>query len=124
VIHGLEFEEWGDPRNREIYDVMKTYCPYTNISGELLAKNEYPHMLVIGGMNDPRVAFFEPLKFVAKIRGERSKWTDILKKKGSIMKIIYRSLYKRPRTSYFVENPRCRPWRSIRTIFSFGRLGF
>ena len=62
---------------------MKTYCPYSNISGESLAKNEYPNLLVIGGMNDPRVAFFEPLKFVAKIRGERQRWTDILKEKGS-----------------------------------------
>ena len=63
--------------------MMKTYCPYTNISGESLAKNEYPNMLVIGGMNDPRVAFFEPLKFVAKIRGERNKWVDILKKNSN-----------------------------------------
>jgi oligopeptidase B len=61
---------------------MKTYCPYTNISGEELARNQYPNMLVIGGMNDPRVAFFEPLKFVAKMRGEKSKWTDLLKKQG------------------------------------------
>ena len=50
---------------------MKTYCPYTNLDGEALAKNQYPHLLVIGGMNDPRVAFFEPLKFVAKMRAQK-----------------------------------------------------
>jgi oligopeptidase B len=78
------FEEWGDPRNLDIYEIMKTYCPYTNIDGEKLARNEYPNLLVVGGMNDPRVAFFEPLKFVAKMRGEKKKWKDILTKKGLI----------------------------------------
>ncbi|RKP03460.1 hypothetical protein CXG81DRAFT_9491, partial [Caulochytrium protostelioides] len=63
-----EYEEWGNPENREIYDAMKTYCPYTNISGPTLAAEGYPHLMVIGGMNDPRVAFFEPLKYVAKLR--------------------------------------------------------
>jgi oligopeptidase B len=70
----FEYEEWGNPNDHEIYEVMKSYCPYTNISGEALARNEYPHMLVVGGMNDPRVAFFEPLKMVAKMRGEKRKW--------------------------------------------------
>ncbi|RKO88349.1 prolyl oligopeptidase family-domain-containing protein, partial [Blyttiomyces helicus] len=66
----FEYEEWGNPIDREIYEVMKTYCPYTNIDGS----RDYPHLLVVGGMNDPRVAFFEPLKFVAKLRGERRRW--------------------------------------------------
>ncbi|KAJ3036119.1 hypothetical protein HK097_003922, partial [Rhizophlyctis rosea] len=70
----FEYEEWGNPNDREIYEVMKTYCPYTNIRGDLLARNQYPQMFILGGMNDPRVAFFEPLKFVAKMRGERRKW--------------------------------------------------
>ncbi|TPX54034.1 hypothetical protein PhCBS80983_g06067, partial [Powellomyces hirtus] len=67
----FEYEEWGNPADKDIYDVMKTYCPYSNIRGEALARNAYPHLLVVGGMNDPRVAFFEPLKFVAKMRGEK-----------------------------------------------------
>lgn len=70
----FEYEEWGNPNDIDIYEVMKTYCPYSNIQGELLAKQQYPHLLVVGGMNDPRVAFFEPLKFVAKMRGEKRKW--------------------------------------------------
>ena len=69
----FEYEEWGNPNDKEIYDVMKTYCPYTNIDGVKLAQNQYPNLLVVGGMNDPRVAFFEPLKWVAKMRNERHK---------------------------------------------------
>ncbi|KAJ3149319.1 hypothetical protein HDU86_006954 [Geranomyces michiganensis] len=72
----FEWEEWGNPMDRDIYDVMKLYCPYTNIRGEALARNAYPHLLVVGGMNDPRVAFFEPLKFVAKMRGERRRFEN------------------------------------------------
>lgn len=67
----FEFEEWGNPNDPEIYETMKMYCPYSNIDGEKLANNEYPDILVIGGMNDARVAYFEPLRLVAKMRNER-----------------------------------------------------
>ncbi|KAF9209013.1 hypothetical protein BGZ49_006706 [Haplosporangium sp. Z 27] len=59
----FEWEEWGNPEDPEIYRIMKHYCPYTNVRHQ-----KYPNMLVLGGMNDPRVAFFEPLKWVAKLR--------------------------------------------------------
>ncbi|KAF9175743.1 hypothetical protein BGX20_001051 [Mortierella sp. AD010] len=59
----FEWEEWGNPEDPEIYRIMKHYCPYTNVRPQ-----KYPNMLVLGGMNDPRVAFFEPLKWVAKLR--------------------------------------------------------
>ncbi|KAI9239233.1 MAG: prolyl oligopeptidase [Podila humilis] len=59
----FEWEEWGNPADPEIYHIMKQYCPYTNVRPQ-----KYPNMLVLGGMNDPRVAFFEPLKWVAKLR--------------------------------------------------------
>ncbi|KAF9148128.1 hypothetical protein BG015_010173 [Linnemannia schmuckeri] len=59
----FEWEEWGNPENPEIYQIMKHYCPYSNVRPQ-----KYPNMLVLGGMNDPRVAFFEPLKWVAKLR--------------------------------------------------------
>ncbi|KAF9924055.1 hypothetical protein FBU30_005929 [Linnemannia zychae] len=59
----FEWEEWGNPEDPKIYHIMKQYCPYTNVRPQ-----KYPNMLVLGGMNDPRVAFFEPLKWVAKLR--------------------------------------------------------
>ncbi|EPZ31433.1 hypothetical protein ROZALSC1DRAFT_26800 [Rozella allomycis CSF55] len=59
----FEYEEWGNPKDKKIYNAMKAYCPYSNISNQA-----YPNMLVVGGMNDPRVAYFEPAKFVAKLR--------------------------------------------------------
>ncbi|KAG0237032.1 hypothetical protein BGX31_003747 [Mortierella sp. GBA43] len=59
----FEWEEWGNPENPDIYRIMKQYCPYTNVRPQ-----RYPNMLVLAGMNDPRVAFFEPLKWVAKLR--------------------------------------------------------
>ena len=78
----FEWEEWGDPNNKSVYDVMKGYCPYTNVDGERLAKGDYPNLLVVAGMNDPRVAFFEPLKLVAKMRGEKKKWEQKLRVKS------------------------------------------
>jgi oligopeptidase B len=75
----FEFEEWGNPIDLEIYEVMKTYCPYSNIDGEKLANNQYPDVLVIGGMNGARVAFFEPLRLVAKMRDERDKFNVDIK---------------------------------------------
>ncbi|KAF9585391.1 hypothetical protein BGW38_002594 [Lunasporangiospora selenospora] len=59
----FEWEEWGNPENPEIYQIMQQYCPYSNVR-----PRKYPNMLVLAGMNDPRVAYFEPLKWVAKLR--------------------------------------------------------
>ena len=59
----IEYEEWGNPNNKEYYDYMKSYSPYDNV----VAKN-YPHMLVTAGLNDPRVQYWEPAKWTAKLR--------------------------------------------------------
>ena len=59
----LEWEEWGNPKNEEDYFYMKSYSPYDNV----VAK-DYPHMYVTAGLNDPRVGYFEPAKWVAKLR--------------------------------------------------------
>lgn len=58
-----EYEEWGDPRIADDYFYMKSYCPYTNLE----AKN-YPAMLVKTGLNDSQVMYWEPAKYVAKLR--------------------------------------------------------
>ncbi len=58
-----EYEEWGNPRIAEDYFYMKSYCPYTN-----LAAKAYPTMLVKTGLNDSQVMYWEPAKYVAKLR--------------------------------------------------------
>jgi oligopeptidase B len=60
----IEWEEWGNPvESREYYDYMKSYAPYENV-----AAVDYPPMLVTAGLNDPRVSYWEPAKWVARLR--------------------------------------------------------
>ena len=58
-----EFDEWGNPNEKEYYDYMKSYSPYDNVTSKA-----YPHMLVITGLHDSQVQYFEPAKWVAKLR--------------------------------------------------------
>ena len=58
-----EFDEWGNPANADFYHYMKTYSPYDNVHA-----SEYPALLVTAGLNDPRVSYWEPAKWVAKLR--------------------------------------------------------
>ncbi len=58
-----EFEEWGNPKKKEEFDVMMRYSPYDNV----VAKN-YPAMLVLSSYNDSQVMYWEPAKMVAKLR--------------------------------------------------------
>lgn len=58
-----EYEEWGNPQVAEDYFYMKSYCPYTNLEGKV-----YPAMLVKTGLNDSQVMYWEPAKYVAKLR--------------------------------------------------------
>jgi oligopeptidase B len=58
-----EFEEWGNPKNREAYEYMKSYSPYENIEAK-----SYPNLLVTTGLHDSQVQYFEPAKWVAKLR--------------------------------------------------------
>jgi oligopeptidase B len=58
-----EFEEWGNPKVRAHYEYMKTYCPYTN-----LAARRYPSILVRTSLNDSQVMYWEPAKWVARLR--------------------------------------------------------
>src|SRR5713101_6879279 len=58
-----EYEEWGNPQVREDYERIRAYCPYTN-----LAKKDYPAMLVKTSFHDSQVMYWEPAKYVAKLR--------------------------------------------------------
>jgi oligopeptidase B len=58
-----EFEEWGNPKEKAAYDYMKSYCPCTN-----LQRRAYPAILVKTSFNDSQVMYWEPAKYVAKLR--------------------------------------------------------
>ncbi|KPK75082.1 MAG: protease 2, partial [candidate division Zixibacteria bacterium SM23_73] len=59
----IEYEEWGNPNEEEYYDYMKSYSPYDNVEAK-----DYPNMLITAGLNDPRVQYWEPAKWTAKLR--------------------------------------------------------
>ena len=62
-----EFDEWGNPKNEDAYRYMKSYSPYENIE-----KKNYPNLLVTTGLHDSQVQYFEPAKWVAKLRDTKT----------------------------------------------------
>ena len=58
-----EYEEWGNPNEKIYYDYIKSYSPYDNVK-----KTNYPHLLIETGYHDPRVQYWEPAKWIAKLR--------------------------------------------------------
>jgi len=62
-----EFEEWGNPKEKQAFDYMLTYSPYDNIEAKA-----YPNMLVKTSFNDSQVMYWEPSKYVAKMRATRT----------------------------------------------------
>ena len=58
-----EYEEWGNPNEEEYYNYIKSYSPYDNIK-----QQDYPNILITGGINDSQVLFNEPAKWAAKLR--------------------------------------------------------
>lgn len=58
-----EYDEWGNPNDKEFYEYIKSYSPYDNIEAK-----DYPAMLVTTGYHDSQVQYFEPAKYVAKLR--------------------------------------------------------
>ena len=58
-----EYDEWGNPAGKESYDYIKTYSPYDNVEAK-----EYTHLLVTAGLFDSQVQYWEPAKWVAKLR--------------------------------------------------------
>ena len=59
----LEYDEWGNPKNKEYYDYMLSWSPYDNVK-----KANYPAILATGGLNDTQVPYFSPAKWVARVR--------------------------------------------------------
>ncbi|WP_246464262.1 S9 family peptidase [Undibacterium seohonense] len=70
-----EYLEWGDPNNKAAYDYMRSYSPYDNIE-----KKAYPAMLVTTGLNDSQVMYWEPAKYVAKLRAHKTDNNPLLLK--------------------------------------------
>jgi oligopeptidase B len=62
-----EYEEWGDPHEPAAYEYIMTYSPYDNVGA-----HEYPDLLVTAGLNDPRVHYWEPAKWVARLRAAKA----------------------------------------------------
>ena len=60
-----EYDEWGNPNEKEYYDYMKSYSPYDNVANQL-----YPNMLVTTGLHDSQVQYWEPAKWVARLRNQ------------------------------------------------------
>ena len=58
-----EYDEWGNPNDKAYYDYIKSYSPYDNVEAK-----EYPHMYVSTGLHDSQVQYWEPAKWVAKLR--------------------------------------------------------
>ena len=58
-----EYDEWGNPNQKEYYDYMLSYSPYDNV-----ARKAYPAMLITGGLHDSQVQYWEPAKWAAKLR--------------------------------------------------------
>ena len=71
----IEWEEWGNPNDSAVYEYMKSYSPYDNVEAK-----DYPAMLVTAGLNDPRVSYWEPAKWVAKLRVTKTDANPLLLK--------------------------------------------
>jgi oligopeptidase B len=68
-----EFDEWGNPKQKAYYDYMLSYSPYDQVK-----KQAYPALLVTTGLHDSQVQYFEPAKWVAKLRTEKTDQQPLL----------------------------------------------
>ncbi len=62
-----EYDEWGDPNEKEYYDYILSYSPYDNVEAK-----DYPNLLVTTGLHDSQVQYWEPAKWVAKLRATKT----------------------------------------------------
>ncbi len=70
-----EYEEWGNPADGDAYNYIRSYSPYDNV-----VPQDYPSMLVTAGLNDPRVQYWEPAKWTAKLRALKTDANPVLLK--------------------------------------------
>jgi oligopeptidase B len=70
-----EYLEWGNPNEKPAFDYMRSYSPYDNIKAKA-----YPSMLVTTSLNDSQVMYWEPAKYVAKLRAEKTDKNPLLLK--------------------------------------------
>ena len=70
-----EFDEWGNPKDETYYWYMLSYSPYDQIE-----EKEYPNILAVAGLNDPRVQYWEPTKWVQKLRDTKTDDNDVILK--------------------------------------------
>src|SRR5690606_8170368 len=63
----IEYDEWGNPGEEEYFHAIHAYSPYDNVRPQ-----HYPHMLIVAGLNDPRVQYWEPAKWCAKLRATKT----------------------------------------------------
>jgi oligopeptidase B len=62
-----EYDEWGNPNEKEYFDYMLSYSPYDNVVAQ-----DYPNLLVTTGLHDSQVQYWEPAKWVAKLRDKKT----------------------------------------------------
>jgi len=62
-----EYDEWGNPNEKEYYDYMKSYSPYDNVKAQ-----DYPNLYISTGFHDSQVQYWEPAKWIAKLRALRT----------------------------------------------------
>jgi oligopeptidase B len=67
-----EYDEWGNPNEKEYYEYMKSYSPYDNV-----ANKSYPNMLVTTGLHDSQVQYWEPAKWVARLRAQNKNTSQL-----------------------------------------------
>jgi oligopeptidase B len=72
-----EWREWGDPRRKAYYDYILSYSPYDNV-----AARDYPALLVTTGLHDSQVQYWEPVKWVAKLRALKTGDSPLLLRIG------------------------------------------
>jgi oligopeptidase B len=70
-----EYDEWGDPNQKEFYDYMLSYSPYDNVEAK-----DYPNLLITGGLHDSQVQYWEPAKWAAKLRALKTDRNRLLLK--------------------------------------------